>query len=74
MEHKSHFPFHFSINYSKINLEDFIKLVLLICQKYKMSSNSIIFETINDGVHPTGTVFDTINRQKIQILKEETRV
>ena len=39
-----------------------------------MGSDFKIFETTNDGVHPTGTFFDTVNCQKTQILKEETRV
>ena len=39
-----------------------------------MGSDLKIFETTNDDVHPTGTFFDTVNCQKIQILKEETRV
>ena len=74
MEHKSHFPCHFSINCSKINLEDFIKLVLLICQKYKMSSDLKFFETTNDGVHPTGTVFFSskiTKTNKIQSLRKK---
>ena len=58
--HILNFPGAFLINDSKMNLEDFIELVLLICQKYKMSSDLKMFATTNDSVPPTGTVFDIV--------------
>ena len=67
--HILNFPGRFLINYSKMNLKDFIKPVLSICQKYFLVMTKKLFETTNDGVRSTGTVLISIKIQKIKILK-----
>ena len=67
--HILNFPGHFLINYSKMNLKDFIKPVLSICQKNFLVMTKKLFETTNDGVRSTGTVLLSIKIQKMKILK-----
>ena len=72
---KTVFWYHFLTKYRELNSELFLELVLPRCQEYILKLIPKIFETTNDGAHPTGTAFYIIKikKKKIQTLRQQKK-